>query len=523
MSNTLTFSYNANGGSGAAGSSASTYNPSSYPYAASKAIQGGSPSRTYYNFLGWSLSSSASSPSYYNGSNYSYTFNSNGQTGSVTFYAVWQHQYVTVTYNANGGSGAPQAYTGFKGYAMTISSTAPARDGYTFLGWSTDSTATTASYSAGQEGVYFYSNTTLYAVWRANASTISASDGTLGVASTISISREDNSYTDTITYQYGNAAGTIVAKTSSPTITWSPPVSLAEQFPAATNGVCSLTCTTFDGDTELGSSSITISLAIPNSVKVTVGSVSIAETVSSIASRFGAFVQTKSKVSVTVTPDTSDAQGATASSYSININGQTLTQNGATTDAIASGGTNNYSVTLTDTRGRTDTYAGTYNVLSYSTPSISATAVRDVDVITSIVVSYQFAISALSNQNTKTIKVYYKPRTSSSYSLATTITPNAYSGDGSYTITGTTATISYDVKIDVIDYFETISYVVQVAAAGSRILHISVTDNTIVFHGINSADGQDHFYEKRVVFHNGIGLGSTTLSEQELIALKNLL
>ena len=71
----------------------------------------------------------------------------------------------TISYNANGGSGAPASQTKTHGVNLTLSSTKPTKSGYTFLGWSTSSSATNASYSAG--GTYSTnSNTTLYAVWQ---------------------------------------------------------------------------------------------------------------------------------------------------------------------------------------------------------------------------------------------------------------------------------------------------------------------------------------------------------------------
>lgn len=72
-----------------------------------------------------------------------------------------------VTYNANGGSGAPSAQTKWKDQTLTLSSTKPTRTGYSFLGWSTSSSATSATYSAG--GSYTANSAaTLYAVWKAN-------------------------------------------------------------------------------------------------------------------------------------------------------------------------------------------------------------------------------------------------------------------------------------------------------------------------------------------------------------------
>lgn len=76
-----------------------------------------------------------------------------------------------ITYNANGGSGAPGAQTKWKDQTLTLSSTKPTRTGYTFLGWSTSSTATSATYSAG--GSYTANSAaTLYAVWKALTYTV---------------------------------------------------------------------------------------------------------------------------------------------------------------------------------------------------------------------------------------------------------------------------------------------------------------------------------------------------------------
>lgn len=76
-----------------------------------------------------------------------------------------------ITFNANGGSGAPGAQTKWKDQTLTLSSTKPTRTGYTFLGWSTSSTATSATYSAG--GSYTANSAaTLYAVWKAHTYTV---------------------------------------------------------------------------------------------------------------------------------------------------------------------------------------------------------------------------------------------------------------------------------------------------------------------------------------------------------------
>lgn len=71
----------------------------------------------------------------------------------------------TVTFNANGGSGAPDNQTKYYGKTLTLSSTKPTRSGYTFVGWGTSSTSTSAAYAAG--GSYTANaGDTLYAIWK---------------------------------------------------------------------------------------------------------------------------------------------------------------------------------------------------------------------------------------------------------------------------------------------------------------------------------------------------------------------
>lgn len=84
-----------------------------------------------------------------------------------------------IKYNANGGTGAPSGQTKWKDQTLKLSSTKPTRTGYTFKGWSTSSTATSATYAAG--GNYTANAAaTLYAVWQANTYTVSynANEGT---------------------------------------------------------------------------------------------------------------------------------------------------------------------------------------------------------------------------------------------------------------------------------------------------------------------------------------------------------
>ncbi|MDR1065234.1 MAG: InlB B-repeat-containing protein [Oscillospiraceae bacterium] len=156
--NTYTVSYNANGGSGAPGSQTKTHG-------APLTLSSTKPTRDGYAFQGWATSNTATSAAYSAGA----SFIGNATT---TLYAVWKANTYTITYNANGGSGAPSSQTKTYGATLTLSSTKPTRDGYTFQGWATSNTATSAAYSAGASFTT-NANTTLYAVWKANTYTVS--------------------------------------------------------------------------------------------------------------------------------------------------------------------------------------------------------------------------------------------------------------------------------------------------------------------------------------------------------------
>lgn len=153
---TYTISYNANGGSGAPSSQTKSHGTDI-------TLTTAKPTRTGHTFLGWSISSTSASAMYSSGD--TFTLNAN-----TTLYAVWSAKKYTISYDANGGTGAPASQTKIYGLTMNLSTTKPTRSGYTFKGWGTTSTATSALYQPG-DSYSANSNRTLYAVWEQNAPT----------------------------------------------------------------------------------------------------------------------------------------------------------------------------------------------------------------------------------------------------------------------------------------------------------------------------------------------------------------
>lgn len=464
---------------------------------------------------------------------------------------------VTIYFHNNGGGTVPSSVSASKtsnASSVTVTakipSTIPTRSGYNFLGWAGSASGSVARHPGESINRTFtrqatYTNTTTeyidgnnviltqhytsssqsttlnyYAVWEATGSTVSTTDGTLGTEQTLTITPLDNSYVHTLRYSFAGQTGTIasnvaVVENVPTTVDWTPPLSLAEYLTDAESAACTIYCDSYDTDNVLvGTTQTTITLSVPSNVKCTIASVTLAETVAGINAKFGAFVQNKSVISVTGTfisgsgAPPSGAYGATVQSVTVTINGQTLNGNGQTTNTLATSGTNSYTMTITDSRGRTDSYTSTFNVLAYNAPSVSMTAERDGTTQTTINVAYSWNISACSDLNDKSITITYED--SGGNSTDVPITPATYSGTGTYAITGTDISDSYDITVMVEDYFSIVTNTATVAPAGNRILHFSATDKTIAAHGANPEDGADHEYFP-IEFHDSVTVGGAEL------------
>lgn len=143
-------------------------------------------------------------------------------TETVTVYFYCYEFTATLSYNTNGGSGSfsNQSDTVYLStedspgsHTFTISSARPTRSGYTFLGWSTSSSASTASYQPSGEISVDYGSTrirgsdgnteTLYAVWKEityyNYNVYYNANGGTGAPSTQTYTRTDTTSSFSVT------------------------------------------------------------------------------------------------------------------------------------------------------------------------------------------------------------------------------------------------------------------------------------------------------------------------------------
>ena len=124
------------------------------------------PTRDGHTFEGWNTAADGSGTDYVGGDPYTLP-----NSGVDTLYAQWAPEVtnvgiVTLTYDPQGGTGEPADQTGDAESDVTVSTTEPTRDGYTFTGWNTQADGSGDDYAGGDTYTLPNSGTdTLYAQW----------------------------------------------------------------------------------------------------------------------------------------------------------------------------------------------------------------------------------------------------------------------------------------------------------------------------------------------------------------------
>jgi len=294
------------------------------------------------------------------------------------------------------------------------------------------------------------------------ASSVSASSVTMGSATTIVISRASSAFTHTLTYAFGSATGTIVTKTTSASVSWTPPVSLANQIPKAVTGTCTITCTTYNGSINIGSKTCTLTLTVPASVKPTITSLTATRVNGDVPSSWGIYLQTKSKATLKIN-GASGSYGSTIAAYSISGGGYASTASSFTTGFLNSAGSITFTATVTDSRGRVSAAATvTITVQAYAPPSfqtylsqrcLSNGTINEDGTYIRGLLTFQF--SSCGGKNTVTGSIQYKRTTATSWTAVSTKFTSGTAvvfGSG-----GISTEYSYDVQYTLTDAFSSVS------------------------------------------------------------------
>ncbi len=295
------------------------------------------------------------------------------------------------------------------------------------------------------------------------ASSVSASNMTMGTASTITVTKKNSGFTHRVYYSFGSKKNVeITSGAVSGNVSFTPPLSLASEIPNATSATITIRCVTYNGSTQVGSATKSVKLSVPSSVKPSVSSVSLAEAVSGLNAQFGGYIQGRSKISGTV--NTTTAYGSAIASYRIEVNGAVYTSRTFTTDFLRNSGSQTIKVTVTDRRGRTsNAYTATYNVMAYVEPKITKFSVvryKDADTQADdgefIKVFISGALTSLSGKNTIKLECKHRLASGTEYTAIAvgSITNYSFTYESGL-LSGFNSNSSYIFEANLTDYFTT--------------------------------------------------------------------
>lgn len=349
------------------------------------------------------------------------------------------------------------------------------------------------SLKATLSGTYYESisqSTTISLNTIPRTSSVSMPTATMDSATAITITRASSSFTHTLSYKFGSASGTIATKTSSTSVAWTPPLSLASQVPNATTGTGTLTCQTYSGSTLIGSKSIMIRLNVPSSVIPIIGSVTLSDFTSNY-STYGGYIQTKSLLHGEISA--TGSYGSTIKSYKTTVNGATYTTSWFTA-ALKSAGTNTISITVTDSRGRTATTSKTIDVIAYSNPSILTFLSNRCDADGNndengayIKSTISTSVTPLDDLNVCNVVLSYKKSTDEDYTVSSSYT--------TYKVNSTATFVAdvdymYEIKLQVSDSFGNIVATNEIGT-GYTLIDLKGNGRGVSFGKVSTEDGFD--------------------------------
>lgn len=293
---------------------------------------------------------------------------------------------------------------------------------------------------------------------------------------TISITRASTGFTHDVSYSFGTASGTIATNVAT-SATWTPPLSLLNQIPNSASGTGNIIINTYSGTTLIGSTSTSFTLVAPASIAPDFTTITNAEATAGVAANVGRYVQNISKLALAITGAVSSGYGSTIASYKIEVAGQTINAvSGTTLVALATSGTYNITGTVTDSRGRTKVKNVSITVLPYAPPTINSVSVQRAnssnvlqDDGTYLRVNINASVQSLVNSTERNALVYKlstRVRNTPPWVVKATTTPGGVTFN-SNTLIGTaySATLSYDLLVEIIDDFTTTAIQIIVPTA----------------------------------------------------------
>lgn len=215
-------------------------------------------------------------------------------------------------------------------------------------------------------------NVTLKTIPRASSFTLSTSTVTAGSTNmTVNIDRASSSFTHTVQWKLGSHTKSITGVGSSASYTI--PESWLDAIPNSTSGTGTVTVTTYNGSTKIGSASKSFTVKAASDVVPSFTGITFTRVDGKVPTDWGIYVRTKSKVTVKIT-GAAGVYGSTIKSYSISGGGYSGTAASLTTGFLNTAGTVTFTAKITDSRGRTATKTASITVTDYAPPVLSSVA-----------------------------------------------------------------------------------------------------------------------------------------------------
>ena len=237
------------------------------------------------------------------------------------------------------------------------------------------------------------------------------------------------------------------------------PTSWEKNMPNTTSAIATFILETLNGDTVIGRKSINATVQVRSGIVPTIGNPTIEDT-NSISKAMGLYVQSQSCIKFTI--PTSGNQGSTITSVSTKFNNQTYSGSTFTTQAIQDSGTLTYTITVTDSRGRTATKSGSINVVAYNPPSLTNVSAKranssyavDESSGTYALLHFKVGFTSLSNKNVTSFYIQYRASGATSWTKINSWANN-YTLEQDYKAGNlfTSTTITYEIAFGVKDKF----------------------------------------------------------------------
>ena len=214
---------------------------------------------------------------------------------------------------------------------------------------------------------------TLDTIPRVSVPTLSVSSVNFGNSITIYTNRMSTNFTHHLYYSFNGAAEVGIAPGITDNYSWTVPTTLMDSIPRATSAIITFRLYTFNGDTNIGSNTISFTATVPNSVVPSIGNIIWTKT--STEPSAWPITQGVSKGTISMT-GVSGAYSSTISSYSLTFAGLSSTSSSLTVNNIASSGTLAAVARVTDSRGRSAEKTVNFAVSAYQKPQLSVVAYR---------------------------------------------------------------------------------------------------------------------------------------------------